>query len=67
MEHKFVLTSRHEPQPYGRTTTTNGEHDATAETPIAATATTASEADENDDDPEDEYEYVNIETDNNIE
>ena len=30
-----------EPEPYARTTTTNGDHYATAETPTAATATTA--------------------------
>ena len=40
------------------------DHDTTAETP---TATTASGADENDDDPDDEHEYVNTETDKNIE
>ena len=63
MEHKFSLTSRHEPEPYVRTTATNGDHDALAETPTAETATTASGADENDDDPDDEHEYVNNETD----
>ena len=57
VEHKFFLTSRHEPEPYIRTTATNGDHDATAETPKAATATTAPGADENDDDPYDEHEY----------
>ena len=67
MEHKFSLTSRHEPEPYVRTTATNGDHDALAETPTAETATTASGADENDDDPDDEHEYVNTETDKNIE
>ena len=67
MEHKFSLTSRHEPEPYVRTTATNGDHDALAETPTAETATTASGADENDDNPEDEHEYVNTETDKNIE
>ena len=51
---------------YTRTTSTNGEHDATAETPTSATATTAP-ADENDDDPDDEHEYVNTKTDKNIE
>ena len=55
------------PMPYVRTVATNGDHDATAETPTAATATTASGADENDDDTDDEHEYVNTETDNNIE
>ena len=67
MEHKFSLTSCHEPEPYVRTTATNGDHDATGETQIAATATTGPGADENDDDPDDEHEYVNTETDNNIE
>jgi hypothetical protein len=38
------------------TTATNGDHDATTETPIAATATTAPGADENDDGPNDEHE-----------
>ena len=52
-------------RPYVRTTATNGDHDATAETP--ASATTSPEADENDDGPDNEYEYVNTETDNNIE
>ena len=42
----------HEPEPYIRTTATNGDYDATAETPTAATATTARGADENDDDPD---------------
>ena len=65
MEHKFSLTSGHEPEPYVRTTATNGDHDALAGTPSAET--TASGADENDDDPDDEHEYVNTETDNNIE
>ena len=59
MEQQFSLTSRHEPEPYVKTTATNGDHDATAETP---TETTAPGADEND-----EHEYVNTETDNNIE
>ena len=63
VEHKFSLTSRYEPEPYVRTTATNGDHEATAETP---TATTTPGADENDDDPEDEHEHVNTETDNNI-
>ena len=67
MEHKFSLTSRHEPEPYVRTTATNGDHDATAETPTAATATTAPGADKDGDDPNDEHEYLNTETDNNIE
>ena len=62
MEHKFSLTSRHEPEPYVRNTATNGDHDETSETP-----TTAPGADENNDDPNDEHEYVNTETDNNIE
>ena len=43
MEHKFSLTSGHEPEPYARTTSTNGDHDALAETPTAKTATTALE------------------------
>ena len=51
---KISLTSRHEPEPYVRTTATNGDHDATTETPTAETATTASGADENDDVPDDE-------------
>ena len=67
MERKFSLTSRHEPEPYVRTTATNGDHYATTETPTEGTATTAPGADENDDDPDDEHEYVNTETDNNIE
>ena len=67
MEHKFPLTFRHEREPYVRTTATNGDHDATAETPTAATVTTAPGADKNDDDPDDEHEYVKTETDNNIE
>ena len=67
MEHKFSPTSRHEPEPYIRTTATNGDYDATAETPTAATATTAPGEDKNDDDPYDKYEYVNTETDSNIE
>ena len=57
MEHKFSPTSGYEPEPYVRTTATNCDHDATVETPTAATATTASGADENDDDPDDEHEY----------
>ena len=32
---------RHEPEPYVRTSATNGDYDATAETLTAATATTA--------------------------
>ena len=59
VKHKFSLTSRHEPEPYFRTTATNADHDATAETPTAASTT--SRADENDDDPNDEHEYVNTE------
>ena len=42
VENKFSCISRHEPEPFVRTTT-NGDHDETAETPIAATATTAQE------------------------
>ena len=38
-----------------------------AETPTEETAATASGADENDDDPDEEHEYVNTETDKNIE
>ena len=38
-----------------------------AETPTEETATTASGEDENDDNPDDENEYVNTETDKNIE
>ena len=49
---QISLTSRHEPEPYVRTTATNGDHDATAETQTAATVTTAPGADENDDDPD---------------
>ena len=63
MEHKFSPTSGHEPEPYARTTETNGDHDALAETPTPETATTASGADENNDAPDDEHEYVNTETD----
>ena len=63
VEHKFSLNSRHEPEPYVRTTATNDDHDATAETP---TAITAPGADDNND-PDDEHEYVNAETDNIIE
>ena len=62
VEHKFSLTCRHDPEPYVRTTATNGDHYATAETP---TAPTVQGADENDDDPDDEHEYVSTETDNN--
>ena len=36
------ISPPHEPEPYIRTTATNGDHDATAET---STATTASDAD----------------------
>ena len=61
------LTSCHEPEPYVRTTATNGDYDAAAETSTGATATTASGADENDDDLDDEYECLNTENDNNIE
>ena len=50
-----------------RTTATNGDHDARAETPTAATATAVPGAYENDDDPDDEHEYVNTKTDKNIE
>ena len=57
MEHTFFLTSSHEPEPYVRTTSTNGDHDALAETQTAET--TASGADENDDDPDDKHEYKN--------
>ena len=67
MEHKFYPTSDHEPEPYVRTTEANGDCDALAETPTTETATTASGADENNDDPDDEHEYVNTETDKNIE
>ena len=67
MEHIISLTSGHEPEPYVRTTATNGDHDALEETPTAETATTASGADENDDDPDNEHEYVNTETAKNIE
>ena len=71
MEHKFSPTSGHEPEalaePYVRTTETNGDHDALAETPTPETATTASGAEENDDDPDDKHEYVKTETDKNIE
>ena len=65
MEHKFSLTSRHEPEFYVRTTATNGDHDTTSETLTAAT--TPSAADKNDGDPDDEHEYVNTETNKNIE
>ena len=67
MEHKFPLTFGHEPEPYVRTTATTGDHDALAETPTAETATTASGAEENDDDSDYEHDYVNTETDKNIE
>ena len=66
-EHKFSLAFRHELKPYVRTTAKNGDHDETAETRTAATSTTAPGADRNDDDPDDEHEYVNTETDKNIE
>ena len=65
MEHKFSLTSRHEPEPYVRNTRTNDDHDGTAETPT--TARTAPGADENDEDPDDKHEYMNTKTDNNSE
>ena len=52
MEHKFLTTSRHEPEPYIRNTATNGDYEATAETPTVATETIATGADENDDDPD---------------
>ena len=42
-----------------RTTATNGEKDATAESPTAATATLAPGADENDKDLDDSHEYEN--------
>ena len=61
MEHIFPPTSCYEPDPYIRTTATNGDYDAKAET------ATAPGADENDDDQDDEHEYVNTETDYNIE
>jgi hypothetical protein len=67
VEHIFSPTSRYEPEPYIRTTATNGDYDAKAETPAAGTATTAPGADENDYDPDDKHEYVNTETDKNIE
>ena len=65
VEHNFSLTSRHDPEPDVRNTAKNGDHDATKETPTTATA--ALGADDNSDDPDDEHEYVNTETDNNIE
>ena len=67
VEHKLSLTSRHEPEPYVRTTATNVDHDPTAETPTAPTATTAPGTDENDSDPDDEHDFFNTETDNDIE
>ena len=63
-ETQFSLTSRHQQEPYIRTKATNGDHDATAETP---TATTAPGAEKIADDPDDEYVYLNTETYNNIE
>ena len=36
--HKFSLTSRHEPEPYVRSTATIVDHDATEETPTATRA-----------------------------
>ena len=41
VEHKFSPPSRHEPEPYIRNTAANGDYEATAETPTAATATIA--------------------------
>ena len=67
VEHKFYLNSGYEPEPYVRTTATNGDHDALTETPTAETETTASGADVNDDDTDDEHEHVNTETEKNIE
>ena len=67
MEHKFSPTFGHEPEPYVRTTATNGDHDALAKPPTAETAITASGAYENDDNTDDEHKYVNAETDKNIE
>ena len=61
-EKKFPLTSRHESEPYVRTTTTKGDNDATS-----ATAIITPRSDENDDDPDDEHDYVNTEIDINIE
>ena len=55
MEHKFSLTSGHEPEPYVRTTATNGDHDPMTETLTASVATTTPGADENDDEPDDEH------------
>ena len=49
--------------PYVRTSATNGDYDATAETPKA---TTTPGADENDDDSDDEHEQINTETYKNI-
>ena len=48
-ESQISPTSRYEPEPYIRTTATNGDYDATAETPTATTATTEQGADENND------------------
>ena len=62
-ESQISPTSRYEPEPYIRTTATNGDSDATAETPTAETATTAPGADENDDGLDDNHEYVNTKTD----
>ena len=67
MDHKFPPTSRYEIEIYITTTATNGDYDATAETPTAETATTVPGANENDDGPDDKHEYVNTETNNNIE
>ena len=63
MEQKLSLTYGPEPELYVRTTETNGDHNALAETSTAETETTSSGADENDDDPDDEHEYINKETD----
>ena len=48
-QHNFSLASHLEPDPYVRTTATNGDNDAKTETPTAAKI--APGADENDDDP----------------
>ena len=50
---QIFLSSRHEPDPYVWTTAKNGDHDATSETPTAAT--TATGADGKDYDPDDEH------------
>ena len=64
---KIFLTYGHEPELYVRTTETNDDHNALAETSTAETETTSSGADENDDDPDNEHAYVNTESDENIE